>query len=131
MKTKRCNRCRKTKPVSEFYRMTASKDGYQYACKDCFGKTYRSSNYKRRRSNRAATTIKRTGRGKSARKTCTGCGRMRPLADFCRMAASPDGLAYECRSCRRERWLAYYADNVAWASLPTGERQAAKNGGAL
>lgn len=32
---KTCSKCRVEKPVSEFNRMSASKDGYTAACKEC------------------------------------------------------------------------------------------------
>ena len=33
--TKTCNTCRETKRISEFYRQSAKKDGYQNRCKVC------------------------------------------------------------------------------------------------
>ena len=33
--TKSCNQCNKTKPLSDFYKMSASKDGRQPKCKSC------------------------------------------------------------------------------------------------
>ena len=60
------------------------------------------------------------------KKPCTGCGQTLPADQYHKMSSAPDGLAYECKSCKRTRWLAYYADNVAWASLPTEERKAAR-----
>lgn len=35
MKTKRCWRCKETKPVSEFYKNRSKKDGLQDRCKGC------------------------------------------------------------------------------------------------
>lgn len=35
METKKCGKCGQVLPVSEFYKKTASKDGYQYVCKKC------------------------------------------------------------------------------------------------
>lgn len=37
IETKMCTRCRKTKPVSEFWRRDASKDGRYYRCIACSG----------------------------------------------------------------------------------------------
>src|SRR5216683_1651733 len=33
---KRCSKCEATKPLAEFYRMTATKDGRRPECKACF-----------------------------------------------------------------------------------------------
>jgi len=35
LKTKICNKCKKEKPVSEFYYRNKKKEWYQFACKDC------------------------------------------------------------------------------------------------
>lgn len=35
METKKCGKCGRVLPVSEFYKQSKSKDGYQYACKHC------------------------------------------------------------------------------------------------
>lgn len=35
MQTKRCSKCKKTKPTSEFYKNRRSKDGLTYDCKLC------------------------------------------------------------------------------------------------
>jgi hypothetical protein len=35
MRQKECRGCKEVKPLSEFFRRTAAKDGYEYRCKDC------------------------------------------------------------------------------------------------
>ena len=35
MKKKKCSKCEKIQPVSEFYRDKRNKDGYNYSCKTC------------------------------------------------------------------------------------------------
>lgn len=45
---KQCRVCGKTKPVSDFYKRTKAKDGYQSRCKDCSNedvKTWRNHHY--------------------------------------------------------------------------------------
>ena len=44
--TKRCPKCKTIKPVSEFYRKTRSKDGYQFLCKICHREEVRVSSRK-------------------------------------------------------------------------------------
>ena len=47
--TKSCNHCNKSKPISEFYKKTKSKDGLQAKCKSCVkivNKNFRKTNPK-------------------------------------------------------------------------------------
>lgn len=46
MKSKHCNICNKTKPVSEFYKKSSSPDGLYSCCKACHRATRRRSYYK-------------------------------------------------------------------------------------
>ncbi len=41
-------------------------------------------------------------------KTCTGCGKTKPLTDFNKAAAHPDGLNTRCRDCTRAYARKYY-----------------------
>jgi len=43
MNTKICSRCKETKEVSQFCKMTKSRDGYQPACKFCMADSWRRS----------------------------------------------------------------------------------------
>ena len=56
-----------------------------------------------------------TGTGHSdtaePRKTCTGCGQLRPLTDFHRKAASADGHDTRCKRCRRAAKAAWRRRN--------------------
>lgn len=44
---KRCNKCKAIKPLSDFHKLTKSKDGYQSKCKDC-KKQYHLQNKERK-----------------------------------------------------------------------------------
>ena len=55
MRTKVCSRCGKEKPVSEFYRRSASKDGLNPACKECV----KAATAERHRKRRAAEVIEK------------------------------------------------------------------------
>ena len=35
MRTKRCSKCKKRKPINQFYKNDGKKDGYMYCCKSC------------------------------------------------------------------------------------------------
>lgn len=49
--TKRCSHCKKEKPITEFSKRSASKDGLSYTCKACERETSKRS-YKRRKEQR-------------------------------------------------------------------------------
>ena len=45
--SKRCNKCKKIKSLTKFWKLKASKDGLQYYCKSCMSnatKIYRKEN---------------------------------------------------------------------------------------
>ena len=44
-------------------------------------------------------------------KTCSKCGAWKPLSEYCRNAASPDGRRPDCKSCKAARAAVYYAEN--------------------
>ena len=46
-----------------------------------------------------------------ATKTCTKCGKVKPLEGFYKRRASKDGLALVCKECARTRAEKWYADN--------------------
>lgn len=50
MRTKVCSKCGKEKPVSEFYRRTASKDGLNASCKECTKKAAAERRERQRKS---------------------------------------------------------------------------------
>lgn len=41
METKRCNKCGRELPVTEFYKKAGTRDGLQYTCKDCQNAYYK------------------------------------------------------------------------------------------
>lgn len=49
----------------------------------------------------ARTRHSDSARRRRTRKTRTGCGQLKPLTDFHRKAASPDGHDTRCKPCRR------------------------------
>ncbi len=48
VKQKRCGKCKKWKPESEFYKKSANKDGLRVWCKQCFGKATTKDRERRR-----------------------------------------------------------------------------------
>ena len=48
IKTKRCNRCGRELPITEFYAKTGTKDGLQYECKHCHTEIVKACREKRK-----------------------------------------------------------------------------------
>lgn len=61
--TKTCRICKETKPLSNFYRAKANKDGYQGCCKDCRLKYTQTERYKAYQKH-----YSQTKKGKEARR---------------------------------------------------------------
>jgi hypothetical protein len=55
METKRCSKCRETKPLSEFYRTKRTKDGLAYYCKACHILACKETRDRHPETHRAAT----------------------------------------------------------------------------
>jgi len=104
MQTKICGKCKEEKPVEEFYKRTASKDGLSPRCKECISqdqKLYREkepfwyqegySNYKDYRKFR--DSILKQGIIK-----CRGCGQDKTKDNFYRDKKGSYQLV--CRECR-------------------------------
>ena len=62
-KRKICSRCKKTKPVSEFYASYRSKDGFGYWCKTC-KKKYQSTGKGKESHSKALRKYQQTEKGK-------------------------------------------------------------------
>lgn len=48
IKTKKCNRCGRVLPVTEFYKKASSKDGLQDQCRECHNESVRRSYQKKK-----------------------------------------------------------------------------------
>jgi len=94
--TKRCSRCKKEKPLSEFGKDTHAKDGLFCYCKPCL-RAY-NEEYKKTVS---------LSKINSKSKRCSRCGLVKPAEQFIKNMSSPDGLASKCKECNRE-WHRLY-----------------------
>lgn len=65
---KKCTKCGLIKPLSEFYKTNATKDGYTYNCKECC----------KDRQRKRLLKIK----AKEKHKKCPICGQFKPVSDF-------------------------------------------------
>lgn len=86
-KNKKCVECDKTKPVSEFNRLSTNKDGLCSYCKVCYKKKRITINAPKQ--NEIVLQIKK----------CNTCLIEKPIADFKQTQKSNDGYFHKCKSC--------------------------------
>lgn len=101
---KLCNRCHKWKPLSDFQRCNARKDGYNSMCTECY-RPYSLANFKKNYIHRTRKPhidlVNNT-------RTCTKCGETKSLENFCRLKRGPGGYHSRCRECLKEDRRIYY-----------------------
>lgn len=83
---KRCSRCGKTKPLTDFNANRASRDGRAFDCKACRKERYDA----KRRRDVVIPDAKR----------CAKCQTTKPAAEFSRDRAELTGLTSWCKDCR-------------------------------
>ena len=88
---KTCTVCKEDKPITEYHRQAASKDGFHPHCKTC------SYEKKRALRKRAALNAKATLR------ICKICKVEKPLEQFRQEGDSYVYRRHECRACERDR----------------------------
>jgi hypothetical protein len=96
LSTKRCTKCGKEKPVSEFYKNNHVKDGLSLQCKGC-AKSYYKGTVKTNKD-----IVKRPDT-----KRCTKCGREKPVSSFTKDGSSKDGFYSSCKDCKQQFERAY------------------------
>lgn len=114
---KACTKCGEVKSLREFYRRTASRDGYGYRCARCQNKAtkswmertaWRTKDYAKIRiarlvpTTRPLTSIRINLAPPITRKACTKCGEVKLLVEFkaCR-PSTPTLRRSKCQSCGR------------------------------
>lgn len=102
--SKKCPKCKKTKPVSEFYKASSKLDGYSTICKECNSKS--SVKYRERIANREFKEIQVSGK-----KRCWMCKRFLPATNFNFSRQSKDGLSSLCRECNIKYKQQHYNEN--------------------
>ena len=101
---KTCTKCKETKPLTDFSKMTGSKDGRNYKCNACNCETSRAV--------RATWVAKKIpAQPDYIRKTCCECGATKPLSEFGPRVDSPDGKRGQCIRCRSAAIAEWRADN--------------------
>lgn len=106
-----CTRCGIEKRVSEFHsarkssgvRTSRGGQGVVSVCKPCRAES--------RRPGICAERVFKRELAQSGMKTCSVCDEIKPFGEFTKRKASPDGLAYKCKSCSAEYKRAWGKNN--------------------
>ncbi|KYK22187.1 hypothetical protein AYK24_08435 [Thermoplasmatales archaeon SG8-52-4] len=96
---KKCKMCKKTLPISLFYKKSRSKDGLSPNCRNCDLILAKENSLKRK-----SKGIKKEI---PVEKFCKRCQRMLPSSMFHRLWSAGDGLAPHCKDCKREIYRDY------------------------
>ena len=91
MKTKRCTKCGKSLPVSEFHKHPSTRDGLQNHCKVCIRAYQRQ---RRQRLKDEGPVIVRD------KKRCCSCRKTKPISEFYKEAGTLDGYTPQCKACQ-------------------------------
>ena len=95
-----CSECAVKKPVSQYWKRKASKDGLQHVCKPCQKQAAAEL-----RQNRAHW------RRPSGLAQCHHCDELKRSHSFSRRLGTPKGLQYECKQCASRRMSQLYIHN--------------------
>ena len=111
---KKCSKCGKTKPESEFPKDRTRKDGLHQRCKACKN-AYSRQRYKTKRGASSGKVEK------DNMKRCSGCGQLKTRDEYSKDRTKKDGLYHLCKVCRSSyRRLNKQAKNNAKKRGKTG-----------
>lgn len=98
---KRCNRCHKTKELTEFYQDRSRSDGLSSKCKQCEYecRTLRYQKLKNRPANKIPNIES---------KRCRKCDEVKPVAEFYPALRNKDGYDCWCKSCVKKQHQSYH-----------------------
>lgn len=91
--SKKCGRCGKIKPLTDFARNASKSSGYGSWCKSC----HRDYSAKRARQEKSIPKTKK----------CPKCGVCKGAAEYSKSAYSTDGLASWCKGCSSTYYAQY------------------------
>lgn len=104
-KMKRCNKCKRTLPESEFAKDISKGDGLQSMCKECHRRAG-ALWYPQRVKDMVA--VRKQAIAEQKTKLCAGCGQWLPITYFYRRATGKYGVSGKCKACiqkeNRERY---------------------------
>ena len=97
MERKQCTKCKEWKPLSEFYKIKRSPDGYHAQCKVC---SAASNKAWRDKGSPPRKPIVKQENGETA-KRCCNCKEWKPVSQFNKNATNATGYASFCQDCHR------------------------------
>ncbi|MBA7705961.1 hypothetical protein ES703_114803 [subsurface metagenome] len=110
---KQCSKCKKIKPLSQFYKNSNSRDGYGYYCRECaskYGKEYRRESFSERKRNQKYHQInekRNWEKDKNKLKRCTRCDNFKPLSEFYKCLSKKTGYNSHCKKCKAKYMREY------------------------
>ena len=109
IKTKICRKCKKEKPLSEFYKHETSKDGYRGYCRECHYKKMKEYVYKNKKINKYRDYENELLSGKT--KICSRCKKEKLLVKFYKDKSKKDGYRSYCKECHNNYTRDHYYKN--------------------
>ncbi|MCP2342614.1 endonuclease domain-containing protein [Actinomadura rupiterrae] len=101
--TKVCRDCGQAKPVTEFWKRKASKDGLSLYCRDCFAQRNAVSHRKKAAAEgRQMKEFQRRRIVPEGMKYCPRCEEVKSVQDFGRNRSSRSGLSGYCKPCHSQ-----------------------------
>jgi hypothetical protein len=93
IQNKTCSKCGMLKPITHFWKNSATKDGYTRRCKECISEHIKNGT-QRREHKRELNPIKM--------KICTNCGELKDVEQFTKSKRTLDGYNFWCKKCMRK-----------------------------
>ena len=92
--TKKCSKCLKNKPYTQFNKDKTKKDGYHSTCKEC------EKNIKKMYKDRK---LKEITEANLHEKECFNCNKIQPISEFTIHLYTKDGYCKNCKTCSRNQ----------------------------
>lgn len=123
--TKYCGKCRRSRPVCNFFVDRSTTTGLTASCKDCSRE--RSRSYRRRRAENDGEHLGRVRKKTNKPHRCTICGETKFLTakNFDRVKGGKQWSPY-CKECRREQIRRYQDENREKYNAARRAKQAAE-----
>jgi 5-methylcytosine-specific restriction endonuclease McrA len=114
--SKACSKCLVEKPLDDFHKQTATKDGHQSICKDCVSIAQKARIVKTPEAIEAAEKARAKKEADDLlwpdSKVCSTCLVRKSLDDFSKSSAARDGYKVSCKDCRQEYQKIHYQNNL-------------------
>lgn len=110
--TKSCSVCLRSRPVTEYWKRAASRDGLQLICKDC-----QKSLVARLKESR------KDWPQYNGQLECATCETLKPVEDFNKCVGTVHGWQYVCRACSTQRLRSNYSRSKELHQCMSGQHK--------